>query len=108
MTPPGWLTLIVAAVPLFGIAGSAVAYVVKLYLDSAERRRKRFFELLGHIDGQGPIAAKLGAVYALRHYKEHREFIKRFCESQMNQVVGENAKSLVDEFKRTAAAVERG
>ena len=32
----------IALVPLVTIGGSAVAYVVKLYQDAAERRRKHF------------------------------------------------------------------
>src|SRR3546814_5398029 len=50
-----------------------------------------------YIDGSGPIAAKLAAVYALRDFKEHREFIRRFCTTQQSQVVGGNAESLIKE-----------
>src|SRR3546814_16984741 len=59
-----------------------------------------------YIDGSGPIAAKLAAVYALRDFKEHREFIRRFCTTQQSQVVGGNADSLNKELNLTAKAVE--
>src|SRR3546814_17276258 len=58
-----------------------------------------------YIDGSGPIAAKLAAVYALRDFKEHREFIRRFCTTQQSQVVGGNAESLIKELNLTAKAV---
>src|SRR3546814_15962551 len=59
-----------------------------------------------YIDGSGPIAAKLAAVYALRDFKEHREFIRRFCTTQHSQVVGGTAESLIKELNLTAKAVE--
>ena len=101
------LTLIVTAIPLFGLAGSAIAYVVKLYQDAAERRHRRFFELLQYIDGGGPIAAKLGAVYALRGFPEHAEFVARFCITQREQIVGDNSQALITELNLTAAAVAK-
>jgi len=48
---------------------------VKLYLDRAERRRKDFFKLMDLIGGQGSIANKVAAVYELRRFPEHKEFI---------------------------------
>ena len=102
MSSPNWLTLVSTAVPLFGIAGSAIGYVVKLYQDANERRHTRFFELLRYIGGDEGIGAKVGAAYALRNFPEHAEFVKRFCQNQQAQVTGGNAESLVDEMKRTA------
>ena len=106
-SPPLWLAIGGIAVPLLGLAGSAVAYVIKLYRDSAERRRQNFFQLLQYVDGEGPIAAKMGAVYALRDFPEHAEFVERFCRTQRNQISGANAQALIDEFDRTATAVRQ-
>ena len=102
---PLWITLIGFVVPFLTLAGSAAAYVVKLYQDADERRHKRFFELLTHIDGQGTIAAKVGAIYALREFKEHREFIERFCENQRTNISGPAAPILIAELDKTKEAM---
>ena len=68
-------------IPLVTIAGSAVVYVVKLYQDSAERRRNQFFELMQFIDSDRPIATKVAAAYELRRFPEHKDFIMRFCQN---------------------------
>src|SRR3546814_1625350 len=100
-TIPLWVAIGGFAVPLLGLAGSAIAFVLRLYQDAAEKRRNRFFELMTYIDGSGPIAAKLAAVYALRDFKKHREFLRRFCTTQQSQVVGGNAEELIKELNRS-------
>ncbi|MET4132466.1 hypothetical protein ABIE62_001601 [Porphyrobacter sp. MBR-155] len=104
-----WITLGATTIPLFGIAGSAVAYVIKLFQDKAVRRRERFFELMQFIDGKGTIAAKVAAVYSLREFSEHREFIVRFCEAQMDNIegAGSAADSLRQEMQFTADAMRK-
>ena len=104
---PLWVTIGGFALPLLGLAGSAIAYVVKLYQDAAVRRRANFFELLQYIDGSGPIAAKVGAIYALREFDEHADFIERFCRTQRDQITGDNAQSLIAELDETAEAVAK-
>ena len=102
MSSSDWPTLVLTAVPLFAIAGSGIAYVVKLYRDADERRHTRFFELLRYIGGNEGIGAKVGAAYALRNFPEHAEFVERFCLTNKAQVTGDNAQSLIDEMQRTA------
>src|SRR4051794_20581396 len=109
MNPSGpMLSSLLLAVPLFGLAGSAIAYVVQLFQGAAERRRKRFFELMTHIDGPGTIAAKVAAIYALREFKEHREFVIRFCRTQQANVTGPATAIIIDEMQHTLAAVDPG
>lgn len=107
-TVPLWVTIGGFAVPLLGLAGSAVAFVVKLFRDAKEAREQRFFALMQLIDGQGTIASKVAAVYALRKFTEHRDFIRRFCESQTENIAGSDtaAKILKDELSRTAEAMK--
>jgi hypothetical protein len=76
---PIWVTLVGFAAPLIALAGSAVGYVVKLYQDAANKRRSRFFELMEYIDDKNrPIATKVAAVYELREFPKHKEFVIRF------------------------------
>lgn len=98
---PLWVTLVGFAAPLITLAGSAVGYVVKLYLDSSERRRSDFFALMEFIDGKGSIAKKVAAVYALRRFPEHKEFVIRFCELQRSNVEGAGAQPLIAEMDLT-------
>jgi hypothetical protein len=84
------------------LAGSAVAYVVKLYLEAGERRRDNFFELMRMIDTSGTIAAKVTAVYQLRSFPDHRDFIIRFCTLQQPNVTGEGAAPRIAEMQATA------
>ncbi len=74
-----WITFFGIAIPLFGFAGSAIAFVAKLYLDRKDKRRLQFFELMQFLDSDRPLATKIAAIYELRSYREHREFIIRFC-----------------------------
>jgi hypothetical protein len=103
---PLWVTLLGFAAPLMTLAGSAVAYVVKLYLDSGERRRGQFFELMQMIDSDSRIAKKVAAVYELRRFPEHRDFIIRFCRTQKANVTGDGAPALVAELEATQAFFE--
>lgn len=97
----------IALIPLATIAGSAVAYIVKLYQEAAERRRKHFFELMQYIDGSGTIATKVAAIYELRSFPEHRDFIIRFCETQRGNIsparstAGPAVEALIAEFDAT-------
>jgi hypothetical protein len=98
---PLWITLVGFAAPLVTLAGSAVAYVVKLYQEAREKKRNQFFELMKFIDSTNPIATKVAAVYELRRFPEHREFIIRFCENQRTNVTGAGAQILVAEMDHT-------
>ena len=100
-TVPPWVTLLGFAAPLIALAGSAVAYVVKLYQDAAQRRRDHFFELMKFIDSKEPIAAKVAAIYALRDFPEHQDFIIRFCKTQKNNIVGPGSPGLAAEMDAT-------
>jgi hypothetical protein len=102
---PLWITLVGFAAPLLALAGSAVAYVVKLYQDRADRRRAQFFELMQFIDSDRPIATKVAALYELRHFPEHRDFIVRFCETQRENITGPGAQALIAEMDATGAAM---
>ena len=95
---PGWVTLVGVVGPLVTLAGSALAYVVKLYQDKRDRRRREFFELMQYIDGPNTIATKVAAVYSLRQFPEHEDFIVRFCDNQRGNVTGVAAQILVTEL----------
>lgn len=82
------MTSIGVIVPLLTIAGSSVAFVYKTYRDARQDRRKQFFELMDLIDNKGTIAAKTAAVYQLRFYPEHKDFIIRFCDAQGENITG--------------------
>lgn len=99
---PLWITILGFAAPLLALAGSSVAYVVKLYQDAAEKKRSQFFELMQFIDSGRPIATKMAAVYELRRFPEHRDFVVRFCESQRSNVDGVGAALLQAEMDATA------
>jgi hypothetical protein len=102
---PLWVTLLGFAAPLLAIAGSAVAFVVKQFQDARERRRSQFFELMQYIDSDAPIATKVAAVYELRRFPEHKDFVIRFCEGQREIVSGGGAQLLVDEMDHTRDAM---
>jgi hypothetical protein len=106
-TVPLWVTLLGFAAPLIALAGSAVAYIVKLYQDAAQRRRDHFFELMKFIDSTQPIATKVAAVYALRQFPEHRDFIVRFCNTQRANITGVGAPLLAAEMKATQEFFEQ-
>jgi hypothetical protein len=94
------------AAPLLALAGSAVAYVVKQYADARDRRRNQFFELMQFVDSEKPIATKVAAIYELRRYPEHKDFVIRFCRAQRNNVTGLGAPPLIDEMDQTRAFME--
>ena len=98
---PLWVTLLGFVAPLMTLAGSAVAFVIKQYQDSKARTRNEFFEVMQFIDSNKPIATKIAAVYELRKFPEHRDFIIRFCEEQRNNVQGAAAPLLSAEMDRT-------
>lgn len=102
---PLWLAAAGFAAPLIALAGSAVAFVVKAFGDSARLKRDQFFELMQFIDSDKPIATKLAAVYQLRSYPEHRDFIVRFCDGQADRIVGATAETLATEMRATADAM---
>jgi hypothetical protein len=106
---PLWVTIGGFAVPLLGLAGSAIAYVINLFSERRERRRQRFFELMQFLDDKGTIASKSAALYALRDFPEHREFIVRFCEAQSNNMTGDEiAISILKyEMLQTAEALRK-
>jgi hypothetical protein len=106
---PLWVTLLGFAAPLITLAGSAVAFVVKLYLDAGERLRNHFFDLMDKIDGQSSIAKKVAAFYALRQFPEHRDFIIRFCKTQRSNVSGPGTASaaLIAEMEATQLSSKR-
>lgn len=103
-----WVTLLGVAAPLVTLAGSAVAFIVKLYLDSRESRRNQFFELMDKIDAESSVAKKVAALYALRQFPEHRDFIIRFCKTQRSNISGPGTASatLVAEMEATQAFFE--
>jgi hypothetical protein len=103
---PLWVTLLGFAAPLITLAGSAVAFVVKLFLEARERRRNQFFDLMDKIDGQSSIAKKVAAVYELRQFPEHRDFIIRFCKTQVANVTGGASATLIAEMESTKVFFE--
>jgi hypothetical protein len=102
-----WAALAGIAVSMLTLAGSAVAYVVRLYLDTATKRRDQFFELMKFLDSPAPIAAKSAAVYQLRSFPQHRDFIIRFCTNAPQFVSGTAAQPLLAEFAATREFFER-
>jgi hypothetical protein len=100
------VTLLGFAAPLVTLAGSAVAFVVKLYLDAGERRRNHFFDLMDKIDTPSSVAKKVAAVYELRRFPEHRDFIIRFCGTQRANITGDGSATLIAEMEATQAFFE--
>lgn len=102
------LTEIVGVVlPLLAIAGSAVAYVVKFYSERSDIREQRFTALVSRIDEPGAMASKVAAVYEMRQFPEHRDFIVRFCRTQQGNVSGSGAALLEAEMQQTAEYFRR-
>jgi uncharacterized protein YjbI with pentapeptide repeats len=54
-----------------------------------------------YIDQRGTIASKLAAIYQLRDFPEHSEFIVRFCRANLENVDGQGADILKAELKQT-------
>ncbi|MFN3459740.1 MAG: hypothetical protein ACK4ZN_01890 [Oceanibaculum sp.] len=100
-TVPLWVTLIGFAAPLIALAGSAVAFVARQYQEAAVRRRNQFFELMEFIDAHKTIARKMAAVYRLRDFPEHADFIIRFCDVQRSNIDGPGAGILQLEMDET-------
>jgi hypothetical protein len=102
-TAAEWIAWSGVAIPLRGLVGDALAYVVKLYQDARVKRHERFFELMKYIDSRDlPLATKLAATYQLREFPEHKDFIIRFFEATGTRVSGEAADILNGELKRPA------
>ncbi|HLZ74021.1 hypothetical protein [Phenylobacterium sp.] len=59
------------------------------------------------IDSDRPSATKMAAIYELRRYPEHRDFIVRFCTTQSANVSGVGAQILIDEMAQTRDAMMR-
>ncbi|WP_370400307.1 hypothetical protein [Sulfitobacter sp. JB4-11] len=95
------LDFIGISLPLITIAGSAVAYLVKIYTDARREQRTHFYDLMAKIDEKGTIASKVTAVYQLREFPEHKDFVIRFCDSQMKNIEGQAAHILADEMAQT-------
>jgi hypothetical protein len=104
---PLWITLLGFVAPFMALAGSAVAFVLKSYRDAADRRWNQFFDLMKFIDSKDlPIATKCAAIYQLRRFGEHKEFIVRFCNTHRDNVEGPASAALVVEFDDTRRALE--
>ncbi len=95
---------IAVILPVITLSGSAVAYIVKLFLDLADRRRTHFLQLVGLLDQQGTLAGKLAAVYQLSQYRRHKDFLIRFFENRDTIVDGTSGEVLKEEMR---VAVER-
>ncbi|WP_155856324.1 hypothetical protein [Acidiphilium cryptum] len=106
---PSWLAFISFLIPLFTISGSAIAFIVKLFIDRSDKIHNRFFDLLKIIDSKEPIATKMGAVYELRNFPQHKEFIIRFCESQNSNIIGSDTavSALRAEMDSTKIAMQK-
>lgn len=95
------VSIVGVVIPMITIAGSAAAFVWKSFRDAREDRRNQFFELMTLIDTNGSIASKIAAVYQLRQFPEHKEFIIRFCDTQKDNISGDAAKLLSEEMVKT-------
>ena len=91
----------VTLVPLITLAASAAVYVVNLWIARLDKQRDRFFDLMRLIDGQGSIALKVAAIYELRRFPKHKDFIIRFCDDQSKNVVGQGGSTLISEMNKT-------
>jgi hypothetical protein len=109
MEAPTWVSAAIFSVPLLGLAGSAIAFVVKLFQDAKERRHERFFRYMALIDGDAPLVTRLAAVYQLQGFGEHREFLLRYLETFEGSVVGNGLgpDALKTEMRLTAKALKK-
>ena len=98
---PIWVSALGVSASFLALAGSAVAYVIKLFQEANIRRRAQFLELMEFLDSDKPIATKMTAAYQLRNFPEHADFIIRFCEAQRINVSGVSSAILVAEFDKT-------
>lgn len=107
-TIPLWVTLIGFVAPFVALAGSAVAFVYQNYREREDRRWNRFFDLMKFIDSKDlPIATKSAAVYQLREFPEHKDFVIRFCKDNKSKIVGAASESLAAEMELTQAFFEK-
>ena len=101
------LERIAVLIPLLSIGGSAIAYVVKLYIDRADRRKAELFEMMTKIDEGAALATKLAAIYQLRSFRSDRDFVIRFCESVESHSRGDASAPLQSELRNTAEFLRR-
>jgi hypothetical protein len=105
---PSWVSAAIVAVPLLGLAGSAIAFVVRMYFEAAEKRRELFFRLIADFESRDTqLFTRVAAAYRLREFKEHKEFLLRFLEPQLRTLGGEPAalKLMTDELNLTIEAL---
>lgn len=88
-------------IPMVTIAGSAVAYLVRLNLDAKIRRRDDFYAIMEMLDSNSPLASKLAAIYRLREFPEDRAFVVRFCNSLRGNISGPATEALIRELDAT-------
>lgn len=101
-----WVTLAGGIPALIAMAASAVAYVVKYFQETKQRRSAELFRLMQLIDSKElPLASKIAAVYSLREFKDHKEFVVRFCETLPANIGGSAAQPLIKELELTKKAM---
>lgn len=93
--------------PLMTLAGSAAAYIVKLFLDLSDRRRKNFLELVELLDKPGTLASTLAAVYQLSEYGRHGDFLIRFFGNRDTIISGESGEVLKEEMRIATERLRR-
>ena len=95
---PGLGTLL----PLIAMAGAAVAFVIRYYQSKREARVKEFLKLVGLLES-GSFVSKRTALYLLRTFPEHKEFILRLLRNLMENFDGPPSvrSALKDEIERT-------
>jgi len=103
----GWIAIVTAAGTVLTLAGSAIAYFMKLFLERADRRHAEFLKMVDYIDGKDPLAKKLAAIYLLRTFPEHRDFVIRFCDHISPNIIGGAAAQMQTELALTKAHMEK-
>ena len=100
--------IIIKYLPLWALAGSAVFYVWNCFKEFENNRRQQFFDLTKILDDQNlPLASKMVAIYHLRFYNKHADFISRFCTSCQRSMSGPSASELIAELELTKSYVNR-
>jgi hypothetical protein len=105
---PSWVSSALIAVPLFGLAGSAIAFVIRLYIEAAEKRRELFFRLITNFESVDvQLFTRVAAAYRLREFREHKEFLIRFLTPQITTLGGEPAavSLMTEELNQTIQAL---
>ena len=87
--------------PLFTIAGSAFAYVFNYIGERKRRRADEFAKLIQIFDTEGQTASKISAIYHLRQFPEHSDFIMSLC-ARFSSFVKEGDRDMLHEhFQQT-------